>query len=288
MTIQTKSQLVATINTLLPRPTDGKFDADKLNAFLQNVVDSSVLQRPEFIELTTNPVNLAQADIDENKVYYTSGMPRTVNLPLADATMTSRSTLILTLDEEVLTVVPAGGDTIVGSGVVKQAALVRFTVSAIGEWTTFAIPLSLERPNEPAAAAVDDNGATTALDEDVWTPISCNLTPVGTLTDFMVVSNTLVYTGTDPLEAYVAASISAQRGGGGGGEDIFEFVWALDGVNQSGIQAQGLGNDECENVVFFSIVTLNNGEVLQPRVQNVDDDNDLVADYISVSVARWG
>lgn len=141
--------------------------------------------------------------------------------------------------------------------------------------------------NSAAVCASQINaGVTTLLDTAVWAPLNCTLTTQGAVANFDVIGNTLEFTGYGTQDLKVTVQVTGSSSDGMEGR--YRIGFAIDGVLP--VLSMTLpveDKDGYGHASYTTIVSMMEGEVLQPYIMNTTKDKEFVLDDIVITVERW-
>ena len=142
---------------------------------------------------------------------------------------------------------------------------------------------------QPSRITLIQDGATevSALTQNVWTDIDCNWAPSGAIKDFTNTADTVTYTGADPAEFLVLMNLRGRMSSGGSTLTQLEIAVAVNGTNQPGEGTARLDALDDNGAQLQTMITLNNGDVVTPRINNVENNNDLDLHGITITLVEW-
>ncbi len=284
--------------------------AAQLRAYLQDILDSKLIQTTQY-QLMPGPVEtLTGLDVDEN-IVHVSNTAVEIQLPEATSDLVGRTYVHLHTNSTALTFTLQNvGDVIQGATGTSRLSSISARVTDVNEWTISEVPIeSVMALSNIGTGFVIDNGdpdlpvvsveqpdrihvfedaatLTSALTQNVWIDIDCNWAPSGAVKNFTHTIDTVTYTGTGG-EFLVLMDVRGRMSGGGASLTQLELAVAVNGVTQPGEGTMRLDALDDNGGQLQTLVTLANGDVITPRIQNAENNNDLELHGIALSVFQW-
>ena len=252
----------------------------------QNQIDSYQIQKRRIIPINAPTASIPPDGIDQNLVYTSTPTGgQVIQLPLITPNIIDLDIEIVTFTQEKVTLLGFDTDIVLGANTVQRDGEWRIRATELG-WFAVFTPFT-----ERSRIHAYENGNTlsTAISAvNVWTPINCNLILSPGESSFDLSGNTITYTGALDANMEYTQSISGMRGGTGNQLRDIAIAPMVNGNDPTNsISSTAVNRTDNKNVVATGILSLSNGDIIQPGVVNTETDDDVDASEISIILKGW-